>query len=38
VIQGVIARHTQGRIFGLLGEARVNVLQMNLELQRVSAS
>jgi K+-transporting ATPase ATPase C chain len=38
VIQGVIARHTQGRMFGLLGEARVNVLQMNLELQRVSAS
>jgi K+-transporting ATPase ATPase C chain len=38
VIQGVIARHTQGRIFGLLGEARVNVLQMNLELQHVSAS
>jgi K+-transporting ATPase ATPase C chain len=38
VIQGVIARHTQGRMFGLLGEARVNVLQMNLELQHVSAS
>ena len=38
VIQGVIARHTEGRLFGLLGEARVNVLDMNLDLQHTSAS
>lgn len=38
VVEGVVARHVQGRLFGLLGEARVNVLDMNLELQRSSAS
>jgi K+-transporting ATPase ATPase C chain len=38
VIQGVIARNTTGRLFGLLGEPRVNVLNMNLELQHSSAS
>ena len=38
VIQGVIARHTEGRLFGLLGEPRVNVLDMNLDLQHTSAS
>jgi len=38
VIQGVITRHTEGRLFGLLGEPRVNVLEMNLELQLSSAS
>jgi K+-transporting ATPase ATPase C chain len=38
VIEGIIARHTQGRLFGLLGEPRVNVLDMNLELQHSSAS
>jgi potassium-transporting ATPase KdpC subunit len=38
VIQGVIARNTVGRLFGLLGEPRVNVLNMNLELQHSSAS
>jgi K+-transporting ATPase ATPase C chain len=38
VIEGVIARHTEGRLFGLLGEPRVNVLDMNLELQHSSAS
>jgi K+-transporting ATPase ATPase C chain len=38
VVQGVIARHTEGRLFGLLGEPRVNVLEMNLELQYSSAS
>ena len=38
VIQGVIARNTVGRLFGLLGEPRVNVLNMNLELQHTSAS
>lgn len=38
VIEGIIARHTQGRLFGLLGEPRVNVLEMNLELQRSSGT
>jgi K+-transporting ATPase ATPase C chain len=38
VIQGVVARNTVGRLFGLLGEPRVNVLNMNLELQHTSAS
>jgi K+-transporting ATPase ATPase C chain len=38
VIQGVIARNTVGRLFGVLGEQRVNVLNMNLELQHSSAS
>jgi K+-transporting ATPase ATPase C chain len=38
VVEGVIARHTEGRLFGLLGESRVNVLEMNLELQHSSAS
>jgi len=27
-----VARHTQGRALGLLGEARVNVLELNLDL------
>ena len=38
VIEDIIARHTQGRLLGLLGEPRVNVLDMNLELQHASAS
>ena len=37
-VEGIVARHTQGRHFGLLGEPRVNVLDMNLELQRSNAS
>jgi K+-transporting ATPase ATPase C chain len=38
VVEGIVARHTEGRMFGLLGEPRVNVLDMNLELRRSSAS
>ncbi len=30
----VIARHTEGRTFGILGEPRVNVLELNLDLDR----
>ncbi len=30
----LIARHTQGRQLGFLGEARVNVLELNLELDQ----
>jgi potassium-transporting ATPase KdpC subunit len=31
-VQVLIQRHTEGRLFGVLGEARVNVLALNLEL------
>lgn len=31
-LQSLVAHHTQGRQFGFLGEARVNVLMLNLEL------
>lgn len=33
-IKQLIAAHTEGRTFGFLGEPRVNVLQLNLELDR----
>jgi potassium-transporting ATPase KdpC subunit len=36
-VRSVIARHTEGRLFGLLGEARVNVLAVNLDLDRQAA-
>lgn len=35
-VQAVIARHAEGRLLGLLGEARVNVLALNLALDEVS--
>ena len=38
LVEDIITRHTQGRLFGLLGEPRVNVLDMNLDLQHVNAS
>ena len=31
-LRGVVAEYTQGRYFGVLGEPRVNVLQLNLAL------
>jgi K+-transporting ATPase ATPase C chain len=31
-IRRIVAKHTQGRQWGVLGEARVNVLELNLEL------
>jgi K+-transporting ATPase ATPase C chain len=34
----LIAHHTEGRLFGLLGEARVNVLELNLELDQTARS
>jgi K+-transporting ATPase ATPase C chain len=31
-LRAMLGRHTEGRQFGFLGEARVNVLELNLEL------
>ena len=33
-LQQLIAKHTEGRQFGFLGEPRVNVLELNLELDQ----
>lgn len=33
-LRQLIARHTEGRQFGFLGEPRVNVLELNLELDQ----
>jgi len=33
-VRDLIARHTQSRTFGMLGEPRVNVLTLNLELDQ----
>jgi K+-transporting ATPase ATPase C chain len=35
-LQQLVRRHTEGRTLGVLGEARVNVLELNLELDRLS--
>src|ERR1700736_419410 len=33
-LRGVLSKHTQGRQLGFLGEPRVNVLELNLDLDR----
>jgi K+-transporting ATPase ATPase C chain len=34
VVKSAVARHTEGRVLGVLGEARVNVLELNLEIDK----
>jgi potassium-transporting ATPase KdpC subunit len=36
-LRQLVQEHTEGRLFGLLGEPRVNVLAINLALDRVAA-
>jgi K+-transporting ATPase ATPase C chain len=36
-VRQLVTENTQGRLFGLLGEPRVNVLQLNLALDKLAA-
>ncbi len=36
-VQALVERHTEGRLLGLLGEARVNVLELNVDLDQAAA-
>ena len=35
-LRKIVANYTESRTFGFFGEPRVNVLKMNLELDRIS--
>jgi K+-transporting ATPase ATPase C chain len=37
-VRQVVARHTRGRQFGIFGEPRVNVLELNLDLGEIKTS